>query len=35
MMFLLRKYEVWWFLGLIIVVNALFVSGNQLWSSVA
>ena len=27
MMSLLRKYEVWWFLGLIIVVNALFVSG--------
>jgi hypothetical protein len=24
---LLRKYEVWWFLGLIVVVNALFVSG--------
>ena len=27
MMSLLRKYEVWWFLGLIVVVNALFVSG--------
>lgn len=27
MMSVLRKYEVWWFLGLIIVVNALFVSG--------
>ena len=27
MMFLLRKYEVWWFLGLIVVVNAVFVSG--------
>ena len=23
----LRKYEVWWFLGLIVVINALFVSG--------
>jgi hypothetical protein len=27
MMSLLRKYEVWWFLGLIVVVNAVFVSG--------
>ena len=27
MMSLLRKYEIWWFLGLIVVVNALFVSG--------
>lgn len=27
MMSLLRKYEVWWFLGLIVVINALFVSG--------
>jgi hypothetical protein len=27
MMSLLRKYEVWWFLGLIVVVNAAFVSG--------
>jgi hypothetical protein len=27
MMSLLRKYEVWWFLGLIVLVNAVFVSG--------
>lgn len=27
MMSLLRKYEVWWFLGLIVAVNAVFVSG--------
>jgi hypothetical protein len=27
MISLLRKYEVWWFLGLIVVVNAAFMSG--------